>query len=364
MRPPSLSRKAAITGLLAGLNGWPSASNAWCGGDYPGQLIYDEDLLPVKLDTGGTSDVLVRRVGGRIGRGTILQNNVNNAIKRYDLDITQLAPILVVGVPGLQFDYLENLETLAVSGRQVIFVGTCEAVAATEPDKRRWLADEQSTAPTKAPISTEVAASQLLAVCDARGLSKMHVLAHGLGAPAALRLVSELSKRSLANQTAPEIASLVLSSPFGAMDDLSEGGQRRIRDFSELVPLEEATPTEGYSCVVEANTLTGMPWRTMLLEEDGPSASKQERLGGERLATRLPPTTPTLILHGGNTDPVVPGWRNLPKSTRLISFDKSGHLPFIDEREFFLMDVLEFYDGIDGVKTPRVGVVNFNTRYT
>ena len=96
MRQPSFSRKAAITGLLAGLNGWPSASNAWCGGDYPGQLIYDEDLLPVKLDTGGTSDVLVRRVGGRIGRGTILQNNVNNAIKRYDLDITQLAPILVV----------------------------------------------------------------------------------------------------------------------------------------------------------------------------------------------------------------------------------------------------------------------------
>ena len=47
------------------------------------------------------------------------------------------------------------------------------------------------------------------------------------------------------------------------------------------------TPTEGYSCVVEANTLTGMPWRTMLLEDgDGPSASKQERLNGEKFATR------------------------------------------------------------------------------
>ena len=63
MRPPSLSRKAAVTGLQ------PPKRMAFCVNAVrrrlSGQLIYDEDLLPVKLDTGGTSDVL-RDVGASI----------------------------------------------------------------------------------------------------------------------------------------------------------------------------------------------------------------------------------------------------------------------------------------------------------
>ena len=63
----------------------------------------------------------------------------------------------------------------------------------------------------------------------------MHIFAHGLGAPAALRLARSLTREE-ANLT---IASLVLSSPFGTIDDLSAAAARRLVDFAELYPQEE-----------------------------------------------------------------------------------------------------------------------------
>lgn len=114
-------------------------------------------------------------------------------------------------------------------------------------------------------------------------------------------------------------------------------------------------------CVVEANALTGVPWRRLLLADDGAEGEKNQ-LGRGRLSAMLPKAVPTTVIHGGATDAVVPSW-DLGKTVRLVDYPRSGHLPFIDERELFLFDLLDWLDGIDKVKTPRIGLVNGNTKY-
>ena len=79
---------------------------------------------------------------------------------------TGVPPVLLVGNPGVGFDYLENLEVATVSDRRVIevtFAGTRGDVPATVR-------------------SVEACAAQLEAVCRTLGLSAVHMLAHGLGA--------------------------------------------------------------------------------------------------------------------------------------------------------------------------------------
>ena len=354
---------------LAGV--WqPSVGHAWCGGDFPGQLAWDESLL--SLDSG---EVLTRLVGvpaGGNGQNRILQNRVTAALRTTNVDSTRLAPVLVVGVPGLPFDYLENLETLAISGRPILFVGTCgSATPAKEADGDGEEASMSGATSRPSPaLSVEVAAQQLLAACEARRLSGVHVIAHGLGAPAALRLVSLLEQQQQQQQQqpsspSPRVLSLCLASPFGSIDDLTNLAARRIRDLADIAPQDDPMPTEGYACVVEASMLTGLPWRRLLIER--PASTSAARLGRAQLASRLPREAPTLLVHGGSADPVTCDWEfrqggAQPKD--VIVYRRSGHLPWIDERESFLCDVLDFIDGVDSVTTPRVGLVNINTRYS
>ena len=161
-----LSRRASALAAAAAttlLGGPPTVSWAWCGADYPGQLAWDEQQIPFERE-GYRGDVLVRVVGGNMrpsAGGTVLQNRVATALQKSKVDVSALTPVLVVGVPGLAFDYLENLEALAVSGRQVIFVGTCGA--ATAEDARMWLSALRAQDPKRTDAvvaSAEVAAQQ------------------------------------------------------------------------------------------------------------------------------------------------------------------------------------------------------------
>jgi hypothetical protein len=70
----------------------------------------------------------------------------------------------------------------------------------------------------------------------------------------------------------------------------------------------DGTESGGQQCIVEANALTGRPWREALLyasEEE----SRAESLGRGQLAPRLPDASvPTMLLRGGSADPVEPSW--------------------------------------------------------
>eukprot|EP00966_Prymnesium_polylepis_P236827 5477289-Prymnesium_polylepis.1 len=184
--------------------------------------------------------------------------------------------------------------------------------------------------------------------------------------------------------------------------------QRRIRGYADIVPEDEAGFEDGQQCVVrrvaatararespraagttrrarvqplrpteagpnscarcvrarargqvEATALTGVPYRDALLGVSRADADAR-RLGGEALAAWLPPPPlPILLSHGGNDDPVEPSWELRGRGdVRKIEYPFSGHLPFLDKasREEYLLDLLEFLDGVDGVRTPRRGL--------
>jgi hypothetical protein len=60
-----------------------------------------------------------------------------------------------------------------------------------------------------------------------------------------------------------------------------------------------------------------------------------------------------LLATGGESDLVEPDWTGLRPSVTRRTFSLSGHLPFIDQREDFLIAYADFLDSADGVSTNR-----------
>ena len=382
---PTLSRRAAVTAFGCTAASAASApSHAWCGGIFPGRNPGNPMEQTVPFERGSyRTNVFVRRI------------LPSSSVSRQRTFVDGLPAVLVVGCPAVAYDYLENLEALVVSGRQVVVVNTCEAP--TSRDGRPWLPAAQPPGPLEMR-TVAVAASQLEAVCDACGLSAVHLFGHGLGGAVALQLARHMRtppRGDAAQQqeaapefeavpssaAAPRLASLTLASPYGALSDMRAMQQRRIRGYAELVPEEDGALEDGEQCVVEANALTAVPYREALLAK---SASEAEalRLGGDALAAKLPPPPlPILLSHGGDGDPVEPSWdlstrwghlvggqapqcwiwpcmRGCRRDVEELTYPFSGHLPFLDKRsrEEFLIDLLDFLDRVDGVQTPRRGL--------
>ena len=90
----------------------------------------------------------------------------------------------------------------------------------------------------------------------------------------------------------------------------------------------------------------------------GESSDDDGRLGragalGARLA-QLGGKVPVFLASGGAADIVdAAGWTDLPPSTKRVTFGGSGHLPFIEQNEQFVVSLLEFLDATDGVETNR-----------
>lgn len=341
-------RDATLAAALVAAASTPSKQPAvaWCGGYYPGKISnnWDELLVPWSMDSYST-EIFCRIVKPPRRRA------YGSSATTFS-ELPNLPAVLVVGCPGVAHDYLENLEGLVVSGRQVIAVDTCEAPI--DRVSRSWMPPSAPPGP-RAMRRPVIAAAQLQAVCEALQLEAMHVFAHGLGGTAALHLVRNLP-------ASMRLASLTLASPYGALGDLRLTAQRRLTGVDEEVPLDfdgsdGQQPTEGQQCVTEASLLTGQPWREALLRATA-AESEAERTGGSALASRLPPpTVPILLVRGGSGDPVEPSWDlDSRPDVRTIEYPFSSHLPFLDRREEFLLDLLQFFDRVDGVQTPRAGL--------
>ena len=64
-----------------------------------------------------------------------------------------------------------------------------------------------------------------------------------------------------------------------------------------------------------------------------------------------------MLLRGGSADPVEPSWDLSDRTdVKMREYMFSGHLPFIDNREEVLFDLLAHLDAADGVSTNRNGV--------
>lgn len=245
---------------------------------------------------------------------------------------TGVPPVLLVGNPGVGYDYLENLEVATVSDRRVIevtFAGTRGDVPA-------------------AVRSVEACAAQLEAVCRTLELPAVHVLAHGLGAPPALQLLQT------AQSPTPRVPlrSLTLVSPYGSLDDLRAAA--RPAAGAKVLPLPTTDAKAPKSCIADATASTAArPWLDAV-------AAGGVSLGGDALLKQLEPAVSarvaTLVVWGGEADVVEPSWdvAALQKANvNLRVYQRSGHLPFIEQREEFLGEYLSFLDAADGVKTSR-----------
>ena len=243
-----------------------------------------------------------------------------------------MPPVLLVGNPGVGFDYLENLEVATVSDRRVIevtFAGTRGDVPA-------------------AVRSVEACAAQLEAVCRTLGLSAVHVhvLAHGLGAPPTLQLLQSTSTPRV------PLRSLTLVSPYGSLDDLRAAARPAAGAAALLLPTTDAKAPK--SCIADARVSTAArPWLDAV-------AAGGASLGGDALVRLLEPAAAArvaaLVVWGGEADVVEPSWdvAALQKANvNLRVYERSGHLPFIEQREEFVGEYLNFLDAADGVKTSR-----------
>ena len=334
MRQPfTIDRRAAVlaaTSLLTALPPLPAA--AWCGETLPSWAYYlkwDENpALPITF--GGTSATASYRIVGDKARE----------------DKTQVPPVLVVGAPGIGYDYIESFEALTVSDRRIIEV----TFAGTQPPAKGAAA----FAPTLA--SADACAVQLQAVCSALKVPAVHIVAHGLGAAPALRLAAAAAAKQAG---IVGVRSLTLVSPYGSAADLRPGALGQPGAVTSVAQLAEtllptASTNARSTCIAEAKADSGGP---LLL----PFLSTGASLAGGALGRSLEPLCasgiPVQLTSGGARDIIdASGWDAdgaLPAAVVRKSYPNAGHLPFIEDRDAFLLAQLEFMDKADGVETNR-----------
>ena len=340
-------------------------ASAWCGEKYPSWayfLKWDETSVPFEWD-GQKGEVYCRVVGDKQRESK-----------------TGVPPVLLVGNPGLGHDYLENLEALTVSDRRVIEV----AFAGTRGDVPASMR------------SVGACAAQLEAVCRKLQLPAVHVLAHGLGAAPALKLLGD-------GQVPPRVPlrSLTLVSPYGTNEDLRPAARPPEGTASFL--LSTTNPKAPASCIADATASTNAKlWlgageagrrgtRAGAAAGGGAQGGHARRVGRRRRA-RTPVASPRPwwraalpVAHPCPTpappahmpahrrlscavctvppaaDVVEPSWDVAAlqrANVNLRQYSGSGHLPFIEQSEGFLTEYLDFLDAADGVKTSRELIID------
>ena len=170
-----LSRAALLRALAALPAALPRSGLAWCGDPFP---PYAYSLPWFEFDV---AKLPVRVVGDR----------------KAELD-NKMRPLLVLPSVGLSYEYLENLEALTISQRRIAFADLSSAAA---PSLGTLVAQVgEAVAALEAPFG-------------------VHVLAHGYSAALAL---------ALAQRGGKGVASLILASPLGSLDDAAPAAREAL----------------------------------------------------------------------------------------------------------------------------------------
>eukprot|EP00967_Tisochrysis_lutea_P041360 scaffold49701_cov33-Tisochrysis_lutea.AAC.7 len=228
---------------------------------------------------------------------------------------------------------MENIEAITVSDRRVAEVTFSGS------------SSESSNTP-KSLLTIDACVAQLSAAIRTLNVPTVHVVAHGLGAPVALALLRKQPE---------SVRSLALVCPFGSLIDLQPAAAEALsssRDGTSAATmlLQTKTLRAKNSCVREAKDASGGPLLPQLLSGAGETSS----LGGEALAKALGGIeVPVFLAVGSAADLVEPNWVDLPASVTRRDFALSGNMPFIDQREDFLVAYTNFLDAADGVATNR-----------
>lgn len=329
---PSLSRRLVTTAALAASTvPRPSVAPAfaWCGAPFP-PYAYSLPWYEFGVPVGANNAAAMRVVG-------------DAAVEKGK----KLSPLLVIAPPGLTYEYLEPLEALTISERRVAFV-------AFFPSQTRTL-DEFTNAAAAAAEKLES--------------KKVHVLAHGTAAAAALSL--QARQPSL-------VASLILASPLSSLED-ADASQREALSQSLAPLLDAATGSDGRAtraCVdAELNGLKARPaavaaqaFGTLALREGllqplsskaavetvetATTAAHSNDLVSSAAASRVP-----ILVTRGSSDvsSEATAQRLLERlpNAKLERFDGSASLAHVEQRASYNAAILEFLDAVDGVATRR-----------
>ena len=361
--PPRLvARRRALSAgaALALASTAPQHAAAWCGSPFPSWAYYlqwDELTSPIGSSSSSTQPPApFRRIVGDVRKERT----------------AAVSPVVTMPLPGFGYSYFENLEAMTVSDRRIVELN---GEAASPPTLTPGKPGSAELAPTLAPPTLAAYAATVAAVCRSlEAPSGVHLVAHGLAAEAALVLLEEAAKGDK-NQP-PLVRSLTLVSPYGALDDLTPSARQKLTSAAaaesgkggslvgrELLPvrlsearqsciadsISSASPTRGGGASLERSldaTLLGEAPRALGGGLGG--AGLGRRLAG--LGDAMPPT---YLTYGGTNDLVATDWAELPRGVTVRRYASSGHVPFVDEPEEFVRDLLDFLDGVDGVKTNR-----------
>lgn len=246
--------------------------------------------------------------------------------------------------PGFGADYLQPLEAMAGTGRQVVFYDQFDCGAGEEP----------AAAPD---WSLQLFVEELAAVRAAAGLEHCHLLGHGWGGIVALQY---------ALGQPPGLESLVLSSTVASVpqwrhdittliealpDDIRQPLQRHIRDGTSASPACACVVDafmrhyfcrmnpwpEGLSrCYARARKLSGAR-HAMLGDSEIQPAGRLDDWDVTRWLGEI--VCPTLVV-SGRYDMVPPPsaaavYRGIPSSEWVV-FEHSAHVPHIEEPERYL----------------------------
>ena len=305
-------RDAAAMVAAALLTSPPLRTPAWCGAPFP---PYAFSLPWFEFPASGTA---MRVVG----------DNRAEASKK-------LAPLLVLPSPGLTYEYLETLEALTISERRVAFAILTPSVNLDE---------------VTAQASAAVAALE----CP-----KVHLLAHGTAAPAALALQAAQPEK---------IASLTLASPIANPADTSLLPVREVltsgRAAAILAAKGSADSAAPRTCVdAELKSFLSRPAASTTdallrdgampaLSAHGDAASNTANLLRGVQSRRVP----LLVTRGTDdvsSEAVAARILELVPSARLAVFEGSASLAHVDDRSRYNGVLLDFLDAVEGVQSRR-----------
>lgn len=306
---------------------------AWCGAPFP---PYAYSLPWYEFPVGEGNAAAMRVVGDAV-------------VEKQK----RLNPLLVLAPPGLTYEYLEPLEALTISERRVAF-------AAFFPSKTRTL-DEVAAAAAAAAEKLEA--------------KKVHVLAHGTAAAAALAL--QARQPTL-------VASLILASPLSSLEDADASQRAALSNSPAPLLRSSAADADGKpvarACVdaelsglqSRPATATAQAFGTLALRDrllpplsstlagvpadvaDGtPAAQSGAR---DLLSSAAASHVPMLVTRGSNdvsSEQTAARLLERVPGARLQSFAGSASLAHVDQRASYNAAVLEFLDEVDGVSTRR-----------
>lgn len=315
--PPALLQRRGALELAAAASSTPLAASAWCGNSFP---PFAYSLPWFEFDSSACSVRIVGDLKPELDKG--------------------LRPLVAVPSPGLTYEYLENLEALTVSQRRVGFIGL------------------PLSGDTKA-----LAQSLATAITTLDAKRGVHLLAHGLAAPVALK--------AAALATPGLVSSIILTSPIGSAQDVEPSIQDALAESQ--APLLATIVSKGRICVDATAEASSKVSSQLFAELQRSLRGRESEL---RPVSQLVAATPPLplllalseagdVISQAATHDILTAARSRGDGSSLVrdaTFASSGPLPFVDAREEYGTAILDFCDEVDGVRSRRVAVAGGDQR--